>query len=209
VNTRFDAELSRLAFEDRLIEFCEDEHTPLLDRIRLLGIVGERIDVFFMTRVGRLKRLIADERDQRRTHHAAPHEQLAIITVEANRIMRRAYTLVERLLAQLEDKGAGIDPWQSLGEDDRAHLRNICGRKLDALVNPIVVENDRAFPHVRNLRPALLASARRKGEPCHVVVELPADLPRLVPLQRKNRFVQQSNRRYAATSRWCSHTCSA
>ena len=64
MNTRFDAELSRLAFEDRLIEFCEDEHTPLLDRIRLLGIVGERIDVFFMTRVGRLKRLIADERDQ-------------------------------------------------------------------------------------------------------------------------------------------------
>ena len=51
MNTRFDAELSRLAFEDRLIEFCEDEQTPLLDRIRLLGIVGERIDVFFMTRV--------------------------------------------------------------------------------------------------------------------------------------------------------------
>ena len=189
MNTRFDAELSRLAFEDRLIEFCEDEQTPLLDRIRLLGIVGERIDVFFMTRVGRLKRLLAEERDQRRTHHAPPHEQLAIITVEANRIMRRAYGLVDHLLRQLEEKGAGIDRWESIGDDDREHLRHICGRKLDALVNPIIVENDRSFPHVRNLRPALLASARRKGEPCNVVVELPADLPRLVPLQRRNRFV--------------------
>ena len=190
MNTRFDAELSRLAFEDRLIEFVEDEETPLLDRIRLLGIVGERIDVFFMTRVGRLKRLHA-EGDQRRTAAVPPSEQLEMITVEANRIMRRCYTLVDRLLEKLATHGATIESWQSIADADREHLRGICGRKLVELLNPIVVESDRPFPHVRNLRPALLASARRRkgGEPCFVVVELPADLPRLVPLARQNRFV--------------------
>ena len=190
MNTRFDAELSRLAFEDRLIEFVGDEETPLLDRIRLLGIVGERIDVFFMTRVGRLKRLNA-EGDQRRTAAVPPAEQLDMITVEANRIMQRCYALVDRLLEQLVAHGATIERWESIGDADREHLRGICGSKLVELLNPIVVENDRPFPHVRNLRPALLASARRRegGTPCFVVVELPADLPRLVPLARQNRFV--------------------
>ena len=190
MNTRFDAELSRLAFEDRLIEFVEDEATPLLDRIRLLGIVGERIDVFFMTRVGRLKRLHA-EGDQRRTAAVPPAEQLDMITVEANRIMRRCYALVDRLLQQLATYGATIEGWESIDDADRDHLRRICGRRLSELLNPIVVQDDRSFPHVRNLRPALLASARRResGAPCFVVVELPADLPRLVPLARQHRFV--------------------
>jgi polyphosphate kinase len=44
---------------------------------------------------------------------------------------------------------------------------------------------------VRNLRPALFVTARRRADeaPCVVVVELPADLPRLVRLTRQHRFV--------------------
>ena len=36
MNTRFDPELSRLAFEDRLIEYCEERGVPLLERVRFL-----------------------------------------------------------------------------------------------------------------------------------------------------------------------------
>ena len=207
MNTKFDAELSRLAFEDRLIEFCEDPEIPLLERVRLVAIVAERIDVFFMTRVGRLKRLAASAR-QKPAATAPPQEQLDVIALEARRMMRRAYALVDELLEGLAAIDVGIEDWTSLDEKDRAFLRTTCGSRLERSITATVVGASRRtsaearpiryladFPHVRNLRPALIASARERetDEPCVVIVELPAELPRLVRLEkgggRARRFV--------------------
>src|SRR5688572_5725429 len=190
LNTRFDPELSRLAFEDRLIEFCQDEALPALERVRPIPIAAERLDVFFMTRVGRLKRRIATEQ-QNRAASATPAEQMAWVAAEGNRIVGRAYRLVDKLLEILAANGVRIEQWEDLSDEDREHVDRICGRKLGSLITPITVEPAHDFPHVRNLRPALVAAARRRdtGTPCLVVVELPADLPRLVPLSQRHRFV--------------------
>ena len=190
MNTRFDPELSRLAFEDRLIEYCEDPDIPVLERVRLLAIVGERLDVFFMTRVGRLKRRVPGG-DQKRSASATPTEQMAWIAAEGARIVRRSYRLLDELLGILAGSEVGIDRWANLAAEDREYLRHMCGSRLGSLVEPVIIEPTDDFPHVRNLRPALVAVARRRetGAPCLVVVELPADLPRLVPLKRRHRFV--------------------
>jgi polyphosphate kinase len=206
VNTKFDAELSRLAFEDRLIEFCEDPEIPLLERVRLVAIVAERIDVFFMTRVGRLKRLAASG-TQKPSATAPPQEQLDVIALEARRMMRRAYALVDELFDGLAAIDVGIQDWSSLDEKDRAFVRTTCGSRLESSITATVVGASREtsaearpirylsrFPHVRNLRPALIVSARERqtDTPCVVIVELPAELPRLVRLEetgRARRFV--------------------
>lgn len=205
MNTKFDAELSRLAFEDRLIEFCEDPEIPLLERVRLVAIVAERIDVFFMTRVGRLKRLAASG-TQKPAATAAPHEQLDVIALEARRLMHRAYTLVDELLEGLAAIDVGIEDWSTLDRKERAFLQETCANRLEGLITATVVGGSREtsaesrpvrylaeFPHVRNLRPALIVSARERetGTACVVIVELPADLPRLVRLEkgRARRFV--------------------
>jgi polyphosphate kinase len=190
MNTRFDPELSRLAFEERLIEFCEDTSIPVLDRVRLLAIVGERLDVFFMTRVGRLKRLAASG-DQKRASTATPVEQLEAIAAEAKRMTHQAYGILERLLEELAAHDISIARWDALNAADREHLQRICGQTLDTLIRAIVVEPGFKFPHVRNLRPSLVALAKRSGDKasCLVIVELPAELPRLVKLARQNRFV--------------------
>ena len=181
MNTRFDPELSRLAFEDRLIEFCEDPDIPLLERVRLVAIIAERVDVFFMTRVGRLKRL-AVTGERKSAAATTPDVQLDSIATEANRMMRRTYRLLDELLAELEAIDVSIEHWDALREEDRAFLRGRCATLLTQLISPLVVGAE--FPHVRNLRPALVAEARKPGwdESHLVIVELPAELPRLVRL---------------------------
>lgn len=189
MNTLFDPELSRLAFEDRLIEFCEDDALPLLERVRLLGIFSERMDVFFQTRVGLLKRL-ALAGDSKRSADLQPSQQLDAISAEATRMMRRAYALCGTLERKLAKHDVHIVAWDSLSQDDLSHLRRVCGTRLADLVRPDVVCTTESFPHVRNLRPTVIATARRRedGESCVVLVELPADLPRLVKLHG-HRFV--------------------
>jgi len=66
--------------------------------VRLLAIFWERLDVFFLTRVGRLKRLAAT-REPKAAAQTPPEEQLASIAVEGNRMVRRAYELCSQLLS--------------------------------------------------------------------------------------------------------------
>ena len=205
MNTRFDPELSRLAFEDRLIEYCEDPELPLLERLRLVAIAAERIDVFFMTRVGRLKRLAATG-ERKAAAPVPPHEQLDMIAREARRMMDRAYTLVDELFEALVAIDVTIDDWDTLDARDRAFLRKTCSDRLEGSITGTVVGASRLtseesrpiryvadFPHVRNLRPALVMSARERdtARECLLIVELPADLPRLVRIEkgRARRFV--------------------
>jgi polyphosphate kinase len=193
MQTHFDPELSRLAFEDRLLEYIEEPALPLLDRIRLLAIFAERMDVFFMTRVGLLKRLVI-EGEHKRSAAMSPQAQLEAIAREGMRMTARAYTLCRRLLAELRPHGIEIVAWTALTQDDLSHLRRQCGRLLADLVRPDVIGADDAFPHVRNLRPTVIADARvregqSEGAPRIVIAELPAELPRLVPLPGGRRFV--------------------
>ena len=178
MNTTKDPELSRLAFEDRLIEFCEDARVPLLTRIRLIGIAAGRLDSYFMTRVGRLKRLAAEGKGAPKHGGAPPAEELEIVARETRRITRRMYHLVEaQLLPALATHGVHIEQWGALLDDDRHAVQQQCYTELDTL-RPVVIPRGQPLPHVRNLRPALVATCSREGST--VILELPANLPRLV-----------------------------
>ena len=191
MNTRFDPELARLDFEDRLVALCEDEELPLLERARLVGIAAGRIDVFFMTRVGRLKRLLAQcEGSEEKLRTMA--WQLVAVARETYLLTGRIYRLVTRdLLPALETEGIHIDRLDALDDADRRWLRDRCRQTLPA-VAPRIVADDDDFPHVRNLRPALLAVPRVDGATTLLLAELPSGdgkTPRLIRVRDSHRFV--------------------
>lgn len=190
MNATRDPELSRLAFEDRLIAFCEDETVPLLTRVRLLGIAAGRLDTYVMTRIGRLKHLAAKGKGAPRHGGAPPAEELALVARELGRITQRAYRLLEdHLLPSLATHGVRVERWSTLTASDRAAVRRRCRVKLRAL-RPVIIPRAQSLPHVRNLRPAL-ALPVRSPEGGTGILELPANLPRLIRIGRRgeHRFV--------------------
>ncbi|MGH7445761.1 MAG: polyphosphate kinase 1, partial [Longimicrobiales bacterium] len=186
-------ELSRMAFDERILVMAEDARVPLLARVRFLGMFGQRRDDFFMTRVARFKRMLAAGDDERSMDGLIPSQQLDVIAIRARQMMQRAYTLLgERLIPELAGHGIVIESWDALNEDDRAYIGATYGDRLEALVMPVVADPMHPFPHVRNLRPALAATVRLSGQHGEelIAVELPGDLPRFVPLPGGNhRFV--------------------
>ena len=190
MNTTNDPELSRLAFEDRLIEFCEDDKVPLLTRVRLLGITAGRLDSYFMTRVGRLKHLAAEGKRAPKHGGSPPADELEIVARETKRITQRAYRLLtEDLIPALAKHGVRIERWSELSEQERDSLREMCRAEIRAL-RPAISRSSQSLPHVRNLRPALLVPVRAPAGG-NAIVELPANLPRFVRIgpRDSHRFV--------------------
>jgi polyphosphate kinase len=184
-------DLSRLSFDERILAIAEDKTVPLLERIRFLGMFGERRDDFFMSRVAHFKRLLARGDDQRSIDGLSPSETLDAIATRARQMMHRAYELLnQRLLPELQRRGIRVENWESLSREDRAFIAQRYGDAIEALVMPVVADPAHPFPHVRNLRPALAAIVRSEaGAEQLVAIELPGELPRFAPLADGRRFV--------------------
>ena len=185
-------DISRIGFDERILVFAEDPQTPLLERVRFLGMFGERRDDFFTTRVARFKRMLAEGSEERSIDGLTPSEQLDAIAVRSREVMGRAYRLLnQQLIPQLEQHGISIGRWSETTEEDRAYVRETYGKRLAALITPVAADPTHPFPHLRNLRPALAAMVRlpEGGPEQFIAVELPGDLPRFVPLPGEHRFV--------------------
>ena len=72
-------ELSWLEFNRRVLHEALDERTPLLERVRFLGIFNSNLDEFFQKRVGGLKRQLGARFIGRSPDGLTPREQIDAI----------------------------------------------------------------------------------------------------------------------------------
>src|SRR5918997_14108 len=72
-------DLSWLEFNRRVLHEALDERTPLLERVRFLGIFTANLDEYFMKRVGGLKRQLAAGAVTQTPDGLTPAQSLAAI----------------------------------------------------------------------------------------------------------------------------------
>src|ERR1700741_3808108 len=75
-------ELSWLQFNRRVLHEALDPRTPLLERIRFLGIYRSNLDEFFMKRAGRLRHQSADIFTPRNVQSSEAEELLDSVRTE-------------------------------------------------------------------------------------------------------------------------------
>ncbi len=186
------AELSRIAFDERILVYAESEEAPLLERLRFVSMFGARQDDFFMTRVAGFKDELAGGANRRTLDGLNAHEQLDLIGVRARQVMGRAQRLLrDQILPALAERGIRILRWDDLTDDEREFLREHYATDAEAVLTPMAADASHPFPRIRNLRPAIGAVVQLPGsERVHfTAVELPGELPRFLPLGDGRRFV--------------------
>lgn len=183
-------ELSNLAFQRRVVELADDPDVPLLERVRFLSILGSNLDEFYMTRVAGFKRQIALGNTKKTLDGLTPDEQLRVIGVEARELLDQAYRRTyPALMEALSAHDVGLVHRDSLTAADRRYLHTNYTAQLDAIITPLLMMADGTFPHIRNLRPALIVVLGEGSPERYAVIELPGDIPRLVPLPGGRRFI--------------------
>ncbi len=185
-------ELSWLEFDRRVLALSEQEHLPLLERVRFLAIWASNLDEFFMVRVAGLKEQIAHGIRIPSPDGMTAIEQLEEISQYVGRQQADAYRLFNDEIATLLGK-AGIlfSDYETLDEEDRAYMDDRFRHLIFPVLTPLAVDPAHPFPYISNLSLNLAVTVRHPvtGNTRFARVKVPPLLPRFVVMPDRERFV--------------------
>ena len=185
-------ELSWLAFNRRVLHEALDARTPLLERLKFLGIFSSNLDEFYQVRVAGLKRQVAAGIVERTADGMTPEAQLhAIAEIVRDLVRQHRRCLHDEILPRLAEHGLVLHP--SLGDlprDERSRLDAYFHSNVFPVLTPLAVDPGHPFPYISNLSLSLAVVLRgADGEERFARVKVPKILPRWVPLLSPNEFV--------------------
>ena len=194
----FNRELSWLEFNRRVLAEAQDSQVPLLERLKFLAIFASNLDEFFMVRVGGLQHKVQSGIPVGSgADRMPPREQLERIGQTVRQMMGEAYNcLMKEVLPALEREGIVLKlgtrnaeprpprPEQELTDADRKYLREVFRREIFPVLTPLAIDPGHPFPHLFNksLNLAVLLQRKQTNDRLFAVVQVPAVLPRFVPL---------------------------
>ncbi len=185
-------ELSWLEFNRRVLHEAEDARTPLLERLKFLGIFSSNLDEFFQVRIAGLRQQLAARVVERTADGLTPAEQLhAAAAVVRDLVRRHDACLVGHVLPALERHGVRIHTrWADLEPRDRQALAQYFEEHVFPVLTPLAVDPAHPFPYISNLSLSLAVVLRSDdGEERFARVKVPKILPRWVPLTTRHQVL--------------------
>ena len=134
-------ELSWLEFNGRVLQEAADETTPLIERVKFLGIFSNNLDEFFRVRVATLNRLLDYERRGSESMSSNPRRTLK----EINRIdalqQKEFARIFRKLVRELAHEGIHIVNERELSEEHGAFVRRFFNDHVRSQLFPIMLSN--------------------------------------------------------------------
>jgi polyphosphate kinase len=184
-------ELSWLEFNRRVLHEALDPRTPLLERLKFLGIFSSNLDEFFQVRVAGLKQQSAAGIVERTADGMTPEDQLSAISSIVREMVRQHRQCLSEVLPALAAEGVTLHPRiRELSRAERDHVDGYFQTNVFPVLTPLAVDPGHPFPYISNLSLSLAVALRgTEGEDRFARVKVPKILPRWVPLPTPNTFV--------------------
>lgn len=188
--------LSWLAFNQRVLDQALDKESPLLERLKFLGIVSSNLDEFFEVHVSAL-------RQQYQSHHLSlgadkmsPKEELAALAIQIHEQVRIQYQCwSQEILPALQAEGIFFHQYQELPDEEKNYFSHYFREFIFPMLTPLAIDPSHPFPQLPNLSSNIVVSLEGEGiYPDLAIVPIPATLPLIFPFSSnkehgKCRFV--------------------
>jgi polyphosphate kinase len=181
----FNRELSWIAFNQRVLSEGLDPRTPLLERVKFFSIFSTNLDEFFMVRVSRTKKKIADGLDILTDDGLPLPEQLKAIRAALLPLVKQQHLSFEQQLrVELKQADIHIIDYTDLSAKHEKHLKEYFQSQLFPVLTPLAVDPGHPFPYISNLSLSLavVVHDRETNEKHFARVKVPHLLPRFVPI---------------------------
>lgn len=177
-------DLGWLEFNSRVLAQALDRRTPLLERIRFLGIFTSNLDEFFMKRIGLLRRQVRVG-VQRRAGGLTPVQTLASVRRRVGELLeRQARGFHDEIIPELKRNGIEILPWRDLNSNERAFADAHFKQNVFPVLTPLAVDPGLPFPFISNLSTSLGVTLRHpeRDERLFARVKVPRIFPQWLKL---------------------------
>jgi polyphosphate kinase len=185
-------ELSWLDFDGRVLDLAADPDLPLLERVRLCGIVSSNLDEFFAVRVARLEAEVASSSTRTGPDGSSAAETLAQARQKVVALEGIQDSLwLEDLRPSLELEGIRLISVAECGSRELQSLRKQFEREIKPLLTPIAVGPGAPFPNIPGLmlNIGLIAGEELAKKRRFLRVNVPADFPRFIEVGRRGAKV--------------------
>lgn len=200
--TYINRDLSWIEFNTRVMEEAQDTDTPLLERIKFLGIVSRNLDEFMSVRVAGIRNQIKAGYTKKDFTGYAPAGLYKRLTKRVEKMVAQQYRTYRDLSRQLVKQGIMLTHYNDLSATQRKAADTYYHEVIYPVLTPMAVDQSRPFPLVHGLsvylsvvleHPNLKALESEEGEAYYfAIIQIPSNLPRAVVLpHRQNSKKQQ------------------
>ncbi|MDJ0517543.1 MAG: polyphosphate kinase 1 [Trichodesmium sp. MO_231.B1] len=181
----FNREFSWLEFNRRVLSEGLDPRTPLLERLKFLGIFSSNLDEYFMVRVAILKKQIEAEVHKLTPDGCTPQEQLDGINQRLLPMVSLQHQFFEETLRpELAKNGIYILNYIDLNKEQKTYLQNYFEEHIFPVLTPLAIDASHPFPYLSNLSFNLAVMLKNPDtqEDLLARIKVPKILPRFLPL---------------------------
>lgn len=176
-------EIGWLNFNRRVLHEAEDPRTPLLERLRFLGICHSNLDEFFMKRVGRLKRQVALGLMSKSADGKTPNQQIKVIRdLTMKMVADQANIYAQQIRPALAGIGVHVLKWKDLNGREKEWLARYYAKNVFPVLTPLSVDPGHPFPFISNLSTSLGVTLKHpdRDDQFFARVKIPQVLPQWV-----------------------------
>ncbi|PWN07762.1 polyphosphate kinase 1 [Rhodohalobacter mucosus] len=188
-DTFLNYELSWLKFNWRVLAEAENKNSPLLERVKFIGIVCSNLDEFFQKRVGGLKRQFHAGVTELSIDGLTPREQLSEIRKDVKKMIasyRNCY--FDDLIPALANEGIVIRKYKDLNKSLKEKADDYFDKQLYPIITPLAVDEAHPFPFISNKSRSLAIRLKNPstGEKLFARIKIPSNRPRWIEIERKS-----------------------
>lgn len=187
-------EVSWLQFNERVLQEAADTSTPLVNRMKFLGIYSNNLDEFFRVRVATVNRMIGMEKNAFHDKYSNPRKTLREINRVAKDQQKEFTRIYNNVIQELAENNIFVINDKDLTEEQGAFVGKYFKDHVRPCLFPILLGNLKSSSlHDHSLYLAVVLQV--KGKPSlekYALVEVPVNtLSRflILPSEKEKRFI--------------------
>ncbi len=188
-------EISWLSFNERVLQEASDETTPLIERVKFLGIFSNNRDEFYRVRVATVRRLSKLGKKAFALYGDDPIELLPKLQRKVIEQQIRFEEIYVQILKELADHKIFIINEKQLTKHQIPFVKSYFHTDIMPALFPIMVDEIRSFPYMKDKSGYLfvkLISSDEKKKIKYALIEIPSKATNrfvVLPVEDENKFV--------------------
>lgn len=181
-------EISWLSFNERVLQEAADKTTPLIERLKFLGIFSNNRDEFYRVRVATVRRLSKLGKKALEFYDEDPKELLTRLQRRVIEQQNRFEDIYLELKKELAEKNVFIIDEKHLNKDQQSYVKKYFIEEVISTLFPVMIDDTKPFPYMKDKASYMylkLVSIINNQKNKYALIEIPSRVtPRFVVLPK-------------------------